>query len=170
MRISSTFPQFVGDQTLFVVCGGQRGIIYLAYDGIINGVEDIRADEPANYERGGFFAHSGGDGSLYRYGSFSETKDYKVRKEFARKIRLAIDRASKQYGAKSIYLFVPSYRKNLILDNLTNTVKRRIRKILPGNYTELSPIQLLQLLESYYPTTRKTPQKEARKILHNIAR
>ena len=169
MRISSMFPQFEDEQTLFVVCGGQRGIIYLAYSGIMDEVEDIRVDDPFdNSAREGFFAHYG-DGSMYGYGSVLESKDYKVRKDFARRIRLAIDRATKQYKAKSIYLFVPSYRKNLILDNLTNPVKRRIKKILPGNYTELSPIQLLQLLESYYPTPRKMPKEEAQKILHNTA-
>lgn len=168
MRISSMFPQFEEDRTLFVVCGGQRGIIYLAYDGIINEVEDIRVDDPVNPEREGFFAHYG-NGSIYGYGSLLESKDHKVRKDFARRIRLAIDRVTKQYKAKSIYLFVPSYRKNLVLDNLTSVVKKRIKRTLPGNYTELSPIQLLQLVESYYPTPRKVPQEEAQKILRNAA-
>lgn len=162
------FPQFENDRTLFVVCGGQRGIIYLAYDGIINEVEDIRVDDPENSERDGFFAHYGNE-SVYGYGSVLESKDHKFRKDFARRIRLAIDRVTKQYKANSIYLFVPSYRKNLILSNLTNPVKKRIKRILPGNYTELSPIQLLQLVESYYPTSQKIPREEARKILHNSA-
>lgn len=162
MHINNFLPQFGITRTMFVVCGGQQAILYLAHEGIVNEIDNVHISDPD---------YSDEEMSPYEYASTFGPNSFKVRADIIRQLREAVDRSDRLYNPEALYLFVPSYRKDIVLEGLTTRARNKVKKVLLGNYADFSPLQLILIVESYYTAKdEQVPQnEEARKILEKTA-
>lgn len=161
MRTTTPSRSFDGRRTLFIVCGGKKAFLYLAQGTIFEEIDDVHVDDPDHED----------SQSIYEYDAVAERQKIRLKSDFATKVTVASDQAFKHYRPDAIFLFVPSYNKNLIISCLKKTMRKKLHRVLVGNYTDFSPVQLILALESYYtrsdemapqnPSTKKTWEKHA---------
>lgn len=143
MKIPIELPQFDKRRACIAVFGKSIGICYLAYQGEVKKISQIKEIKPKYSDREGFFARSG-KGRVYGTGSVYESKNDALIRRFSRRVADKLEEIAKKKKIDDIYLFEPAYVTNRNSEHFSPFVKRRIRMHVVGNYTKHHSLQLIK--------------------------
>ncbi|MBD3282598.1 MAG: hypothetical protein GF387_03285 [Candidatus Portnoybacteria bacterium] len=167
MQISKKLPQFNNEKAILVIAGMYGADFYNASDGVIEKVDEFRISEPTYSDREGHFQVKG-RGKRFGSGSVYEPKKQKV-------INVLLNEFDKHFddivsSGDSFYLFSPEYISNEFEKEISDKFKKKIKRVIHGNYLGEHPFSFLKKLgkiqdkEASRKKVVPTP-KEAWKIL-----
>lgn len=147
MQIENNLPQFKNLPGLILTTGLHEGKLYLADSGNIEVLGRIRVPDPAYTDREGLFARALRGRFLGR-GSVYENKKNYVRVKFIKQAKRELEDAVKKFPDAGVYIFVPGYLKQPLLDALKKNLKDKIRLSVEGNYSQEHPFELLSKIKA----------------------
>jgi len=166
MKISEKLPQFENRLALFIVAGTRTAEFYLAGDGAIDKINELRVEAPKYSDREGFFTRSG-KGERLGSGSVYEAKKDKMRSDFHRELSEAVKKSAKKIKITHLYIFAPNHNLSSMRAVLPVSLRKTPSREFAGNYTKLKPFELIGLI-SEKRENRKLRAK--RKIVPSAAR
>lgn len=143
MKIKRELPQYEGESVLFVATGTRDGIIYLAGDGEVRKLKSFRVAKPKYSDKEGFTKNrrTGVSGSARELDREDMQRDFL--KEAVRQIR----QASGSKKITDVILFAPPELKADLPSALPSGLKNKVVAVIPGNYHEHHPFELIRLAE-----------------------
>lgn len=141
MKIPGNFERLKNEESLIIVAGKQAAVIYEIEKGLIERIDAFKIPRPKYSDNEGHF----------RTGASHEFKDEDVIKEFLREFKRRIKKLDKKY--ESVYVLAPDKTKNRIPQSLTDELKRKLKKVVNGNFYYRSPVFILEKIEN-------TPKEE----------
>lgn len=143
MKIPAQLPQFVDENTLFVVSGIQAADFYLAFKGELESVgnialEKVHYSDRENFGRRGSLVFGSGD----RVGQLKKDK----RKDFLNLIEDFTKKLAVEHKIDSIYLFAPAGIIKDIQKSLPAGWVKKIKEIFEGNFHKEKPLVILKKL------------------------
>jgi hypothetical protein len=165
MKIKSGLNQFDNEKVLLAVAGDRSAKFFLAADGEINLAAQIKEVVPKYEDNEGFFGGKKG-GKLGRMGS----PDHKVSKEyllnkFSSMFEEKVEEVWAEGGALPIYLFAPSFIRNLLVESLPKAMAKRIKLSINGNFTNAKPFELIEKISKNTVSGKPVTSEKARKLL-----
>ena len=151
MKISRTLPQFRHDSALLAVTAKHEAEFYLVHGGNISKTAQIiiprtQYSDREDYEaKGGLVFESGA-----RIDKESKLILRSLIQEFTKKSRELIQ----TNGIGSIYLFVPKYLGNIVMQALPKA-GQAMTFVIDGNYFKRHPVELLRKIQNKYPASFK---------------
>lgn len=143
MQIPRELPQFTEHNTCIAVFGGKSlGIFYVAHAGTLNKVAEIREEKLVYSDREGFFLLRGG-GETYGSGSVYEDKSDYLAERFAKNAATELAKVVDEHDLEAIYMFEPVYSERILARQLSPTVREKVIRIIPGNFTKVHPLKLV---------------------------
>ena len=163
MQIKKGLNQFENQTVLLAVTGDYQAKFFVAGDGEINLVAEIKAEIFESRGNEGFFGGKKG-GSKGRMGgpSYEVPKEY-LFKKFAVKFKTEV--MALEQKNLPIYLFAPSMIHNQLAAALPKAMAARIIMNIPGNFLQLKPFDLIEKLEKKLPAGAPVLNEKARKLL-----
>lgn len=163
MKIKSGLNQFANGSVLLAVTGDYQAKFFVAGDGEIDLVSEIKPEAMEHRDNEGFFGGKKG-GSKGRMGSPSNEapKEY-LFKKFAVKFKTEI--AQLEEKNLPIYLFSPAMIHNQLAAVLPKALAKRIVMNIPGNFMQLKPFELIEKLAKKMPKGAPITNEKARKLL-----
>ncbi|MEX0918130.1 MAG: hypothetical protein WDZ93_03165 [Candidatus Paceibacterota bacterium] len=146
MQIPYQLPQFNRQNVLMVVMGSQRGLLYLAADGMVDIIGTIEQPADRYSDREGHFLHSG-RGMLLGSGSVYEDKNIERVRRFFQKAANEVYRVMRAYDVQHVYIFEPAYTKGAVTLALRPLARERIKLVRYGNYLHTPATLLLEFIE-----------------------
>lgn len=149
MKIPQALPQFTNERVLIVVSAKERGILYLANDGIIDEVAEVQEHPEARSDREGFFFRSG-FGRGYGSGApLEEDKDDNLR-VFVSAIAEELNAAIAAVKPTAVYLFQPQHLKGYLDKALKCPNNVPVHIVRFGNYLNETPLELVTHIRDYH--------------------
>jgi hypothetical protein len=163
MQITKGLNQFENQTVLLAVTGDYQAKFFVAGEGEINLVAEIKAESVESRGNEGFFGGKKG-GSNGRMGSpsFEAPKEYLFQK-FAVKFKAEV--MALEQKNLPIYLFAPSMIHNQLAAALPKAMAARIVMNIPGNFLQLKPFDLIEKLAKKLPAGAPVLNEKARKLL-----
>lgn len=146
MKISYSLPQFLRRRALLVVTGKQTAKIFVAAQHEINELDEFKIPKPHYSDLEGFSTHGPRWDQASVSGSEHEIKRQEITNPFLRELRKHVKSALKKTKVTDIYLFVPQYLSRALPKKLTPEARKLLRLEILGNFTHMSPSQLLHKL------------------------
>jgi hypothetical protein len=146
MRIPFDLPQFKDKRALIIITGKQAADFYIAGDGEMTKISWFVLKTPRYSDREGFFVRSG-RGKTYSSGAVYETLDDKIKGEFLKKFAHEVKKILARRSITDIYLFAPSYMKNVIQGAFPKRDLIFIRVSFLGNFSKKHPLFLLKKIK-----------------------
>lgn len=130
MRIPKNLKHFgrKNEDALLLVTGKQDAVIYKASKGTLEKLDSFKLSTPVYSDNEGIGHH--------------EVQNRDVIRDFIHELVIHL----KNMGADkipSIYLFTPSYVKNIIMDALPADIRHHIKAVVTGNYYNMAPSELM---------------------------
>lgn len=169
MKISKDLPNFEKESAIFLVAGKHSVVLYFAYNGRIEAIEDFKVLHPTYSDHEGF-AQVSGHGQVYRHNYLNELQEDATIEEFLRQIRDQLKRHIGFLKPKTYYVFTPKFLQNSIIETFPKKEQTKVSHKFLGNYVKSHPFELLRMIKETDEKIlgQKVPLKEeARKILRS---
>lgn len=168
MKIPQKYPQFAQKNYLIVVSGAEEFVFFKISEGEI--LEERKVQIPKERkERQGFFVKSG-RGKIFEMGAVFEPKKLKQQKQLLKELKKNIeDCLEKNREIEKIYLFVPAYLSRKVLSLLKKMTKIGVELVEKGNFLNVHPLELVELISQKIKEKRVVPiSEEAKKLLEKF--
>ncbi len=142
MKIKQELPQFKNKFAYILVSGKEHAIIYLANDGLIKKIDEIKIKKDKYSDREGHFKRSGGNKVISSGAVYEDVDKEKRLKEFTEEISNKFKRFKK---IDYIYCYYPAYMKNRLKKILNDYNVKQF--FFLGNYTDFHPFKLLEKIK-----------------------
>lgn len=154
MRIKQDLPQFKDTHVLLLVAGDQSGVLYHAYNGEIEKLEELKVPLPRYSDREGQFKTRlrQGLGKLFTLsggGAPYEKKEQKAQTEFLNDLGKKVKSAVQEHKITMLYLFAPDYFKPQVTGALENEHAGLIAAEFSGTYIKEHPFTLLKKVREH---------------------
>lgn len=145
MQISNTYPQFTDNKTLIIVASTQSADLYIAHDGEINNVAEIRTEKVDYDDQAGRFERRAGGKTL---GSVGVTKDEnrKIKERFHKELKEALDDIDSSEIAQTILLSSPQDKSDTKAQIPNQLIQTLVLEI-DGNYVGEHPDDILEKIK-----------------------
>jgi hypothetical protein len=165
MQIKSGLNQFNQGEVLLAVAGDRTAKFFIAGNGEIDLVAEVKELVPEYGDNEGFFGGTKG-GSKGRMGSPNHevNKEYLFNK-FAKKFEEKVAEAEAGRAGLPIYLFAPAFIHNLLAKSLPKAIAARIKMNIAGNFLHATPLELIELIEKQGVGGAPVTNSKARKLL-----
>jgi len=165
MQIKNGLNQFNNQEVLLAVAGDRSAKFFIAGEGAIDLVAEVKEMVPEYSDNEGFFGGKKG-GSKGRMGS----PNHEVRKEylfnqFAKKFEEKIAAAEAGKKGLPIYLFAPAFIHTMLAKSLPKAMAERIKMNIAGNFNHATPFELIELIEKHRVSGSPVTNGKARKLL-----
>lgn len=167
MKIPAQHHQFKERNTFLIVSGKQEAVIYQAVDGSLDEFSRLKIEAPATNDKPGV-TKLRSHGKDLQEGMALEDKqsqqEVKALKKFLKDLSQEIKKLEPQ--ATEVYLFVPQYLENVIMEVMTPPLRAEVRSIFYGNHIKDHPLDLVKLVDQFLQDKKVVPtDPEAVKIL-----
>lgn len=147
MEIPKKFHSLFGEPTLVVTASRQNAKYYLADQQAIELIDEIKIPNPHFSDHEGHFRQRG-QGRTLRVGATYEPTTDLSRDEFLREFKNKTPSLLRKLEPGKIILLVPSYLKKMLLAQLPENVKKKVKSVIEGNFYHLNPLKLAEKIKA----------------------
>lgn len=165
MKIPNALPQFEGTTALLVVAGKQNAKLYMARDGSLQRVMEVKASKPQYTDKEGQFKRRGRGGTMSS-GSVQETRDDETVRSFIAALKESLKSTGAAKGATKIYVFAPPPTRPRVVGAFGAREREKIEREFDGNYVSIPMLDLVKKIAESRGGRKVAPADAvARKIL-----
>ena len=136
MQIPQNLFQFANQKALVVVAASREAKIYLASDGQIDLLGEIKIPKDEFADKGGVFK------AVKGFFSVGEKKQLGLNRNYAQQLEKSVKVFLQQYGVEKLYLLAPQQD----LTEISALMPIRPQKQISGNFAHEHPIRLIELI------------------------
>ena len=145
MKISRELPQFDDERVLLLAVSSHNAVFYEAGDGKITKVGAFKIPNRQYSDREGFFkTRSSRSPGVIRSGSTYEPMKHEIVRETLRKTADELKKFYKPSDLSQIIIFCPSHIHTVVENSLPVLYRRKVSRVIKGNYHDLHPFELLK--------------------------
>jgi hypothetical protein len=163
MKIPHHIHQFVEGRALIVVAGKQNSHIYEAHDGEINLIDTVKVERTDHFTAGGF-NKARSQGGMTRSGPVREVQDQIVVSDFIKELKKHLTKVRTDMYSE-VFILAPGKSKNAIVEAMTDSMQKKVKEVIEGNYNHSSPLEIIQKIYYRQQGTTSVVDPEARHIL-----
>ena len=145
-QIPEALPQFIDSAALIVVAGSHSAHLYYVQDGYMREIDKTESDFVFD-EREGFFLSSHPTVDTMGAGAPDMIDKGYERDRFQKQLANEIIAVMRSQKIPHLYIFSSKESASILVDNLENDVKDRVRHVERRNLQSAHPIELLEYIK-----------------------
>ncbi len=168
MQIPSELHQFEHHAGYIIATGKQEAIIYRAFQGVIEEIDRLEAEAPPTDRKPGVVKMRGQGREIHSGVALEQPQGKQEMKAVRNFLKDFSEEVKKElsWEEEEVYLFVPDYMENAVLELIPENTRSRIRQIYHGNHLKDHPLDLVRRIDKDLKDKKVTPtDPEAAKIL-----
>lgn len=146
MQISESLPQFDEASTLILVASKQAADIYIAHEGTIEKISEIRVEKPTYSDREGHFKRRAGGKTLGSGGVYEE-KDKKTKADFYNELEDALNKTLTNHTIEEVIVLSSPQDYPATKEHLPAKIQKAIIAEIDGNYVGDHPDDILSRIQ-----------------------